>query len=171
MATLPVSAYEVCPLDDLPPVFSDPELAALFVNLQPGQSQDVSQNFLRVAAPWPYLDIRGPGNSGGGDMPNEPRAVFLLRSTHPAAPGPLLLVAPAQLRHRLKAATDGGLPHDSWTIAKGPFAPTIYGRWQTGRKLRAFVAHPTKDPAVLGVFGPKKRASLTVQIFDFLDKK
>ena len=171
MATLPVSTYEICPLADLPPVFAEPELAALFATLKPGQSQEVSRYFLRVAAPWPYLDIRGPGRSGGADMPNEPRAVFLLRPIHPAAAGPLLLVAAAQLQHQLKAATDGGLPRDSWTIAKGPFAPTVYGRLQTGQDLRSFVAHPTKDPADQGVFGPEKRANLTIRIFNLLDEK
>ena len=160
-------AYEICPLPQLPAVFAEPELAALFAGLDPGQSLDVTPAFLRVATPWPYLDIRGPGANSSGGMPNEPRAVFLLRANHPAVSGPLLIVAPAQLQHQLRAAADGGLPRDSWHIAQGPFAPTFYGRVQRSQALVDFVAFPRADPAASGPVSADQRATYLNQIVDF----
>ena len=129
MASLPSVAYEICPLADLPPVFAEPELARLYADLAPGQSQQVSRYFLRLAAPWPYLDIKGSGSSGDGGRPKaeEPRAVFLLHPDSPVLVGPLIIVAPALILHSLTPVADGGLPRDTWTIAEGPYAPTIYG--------------------------------------------
>ena len=166
-AQYPPPAYEICPLPGLPAVFAEPELAVLFADLAPGQSLEVTQAFLRVAAPWPYLDIRGPGASGGGGMPNEPRAVFLLRASHPAVSGPLLLVAPARLQHQLRAAVGGGLPRDSWRVVDGPFAPTLYGRLKSGRGPVDIVAFPTTDPAASGPVSAEQRAARIVQIVDF----
>ena len=160
-------AYESCALSQVPALFAEPELAALYAGLAPGQSLEVTQAFLRVAAPWPYLDIRGPGANSGGGMPNEPRAVFLLRADHPAVSGPLLIVAPAQLQHQLRATTDGGLPRDSWHIAQGPFAPTFYGRVQRNQALVNFVAFPRADPAASGPVSADQRAAYLNQIVDF----
>ena len=166
-AQLPPPAYEICPLSKLPPVFSEPELSKLFAGLAPGQSLQVSGMFLRVAAPWPYLDIRGPGAASGGNMPNPPRAVFLLRADHPAVEGPLLLVAPAGLQHQLRTTPDGGLPRDSWRITDGPFAPTLYGRLHRGGRVVNFSAQPTADSAASGRVGAAQRARLIVKIVDF----
>lgn len=127
MAALPVSGYDICPLADQPAVFTEPELATLFANLKPGQSQEVSRYFLRVAAPWPYLDISVPDGGGGRPKADEPRAVFLLHPDSTVLVGPVLIVAPALILHSLTPVTDGGLPRDTWTIAEGPYAPTVYG--------------------------------------------
>lgn len=164
---LPPLAYEICRLPQLPPVFSEPELLRLFAGLSPGQSLQVSGLFLRVAAPWPYLDIRGPGAGSGGNMPNPPRAVFLLRADHPAIDGPLLLVAPAGLQHQLRRAADGGLPRDSWRITDGPFAPTLYGRLHRAGSEINFSAQPITDPTASGRVGAAQWAALIDKIVDF----
>jgi len=152
MASLLSVAYEICPLADLPPVFAEPELAVLYADLAPGQSQEVSSYFLRLAAPWPSLDIGGPGSSGPGSSGDgrrpkaeEPRAVFLLHPDSPVLVGPLIIVAPALLLHSLTPVADGGLPRDTWTIAEGPYAPTVYGAARSsgdGNSPILFAAYP-----------------------------
>ena len=107
---------------------------------------------------------RGPGATTGGNMPNPPRAVFLLHSRHRAIEGPVLLVAPAGLQHQLQAAPKGGLPRDSWHIDTGPFAPTVYGRLRRGSDRVNFSAQPTVDPMESGRVGAAQRAALIDQI-------
>lgn len=144
---MPPPSYDICTLSDLPPVFAEPELADLFAGLAPGQSLEVTDAFLRGTSPWTYLDSDTPGATGGGGRPkrNEPRAVFVLHSDNPVLLGPLVFVSPALILHSLTPVTDGGLPRDTWTIAEGPYAPTVYGRARpaTGNHPPIlFVAYP-----------------------------
>ncbi len=144
---LPPPAYEICSLSALPPVFGEPELALLFAGLAPGQSLEVTEAFLRGSLPWVYLDSDRPGAAGGGGRPkrNEPRAVFVLHSDSPVLLGPVIFVSPALILHSLTPVSDGGLPRDTWTIAEGPYAPTVYGRarptTENGPPI-LFVAYP-----------------------------
>lgn len=168
---LSLASYKICVLADLPVVFDEPELAALFAGLAPGQSREVTGNFLRVAAPWPYLDIGGSkgagGSDGGNPQPNRPHAVFVLRSHHPSVQGPLLLVAPAQLQHHLVAAGADALPRDSWQIRAGPYAPTLYGRLRRDGALVNIIAFPSSDPAASAPVGRDQRSALIDQIVAF----
>lgn len=157
------AAYEICTLDAGPAAFSHPDLQRLHTSLAPGESRDVTDRFLRTDERWPYTDVRGPGANISPNMPNPPRASYLMQPADPIFAGPLLFIAPAQVRHSLGAAPAGQTPPDIWTVTAGPYAPTVYGRIRGfDGGLTDFVAYPTTSTTP--VFGPAERDDLSQMI-------
>lgn len=155
--------YAICPLASGPAVLGRNDLRVVYDGLVPGDSLNVTENFLRTDERWPYVDVRGPGANTSEDMPDPFRAAYLMHAADPAFDGPLLFIAPAQVQHSLGAVGAGETPPDVWTVTEGPYAPTVYGRIRTGNgELTDFVAHPT-EPGTK-VFGEAKRIELSQMI-------
>ena len=155
--------YAICTLANGPEVLGRSDVRATYDGLPPGRSLNVTESFLRTAERWPYVDVRGPGANISPNMPNPRRAAYLMHAADPAFDGPLLFVAPAQVEHSLGTVAAGQTPPDIWTVTGGPFAPTVYGRIQTGAgEIVDFVAHPTE--AGTAVFGETQRIELSQMI-------
>lgn len=155
--------YAICPIADKLEILGHSGVRAAYDGLAPGRSLYVTENFMRADERWPYVDVRGPGANTSPNMPNPPRAAYLMHAPDPAFDGPLLFVAPAQIQHSLGAATAGQTPPDVWTVTDGPYAPTVYGRIRTtGGDFTDFVAHPTETGTQ--VFGEAERIELSQMI-------
>lgn len=141
------------------PLLNNAELRALYDNLAPGVSTEITEMFLRSADPLPYVDIFGPGATRSSDQPNPPRAVYLMRPISKNMIGPLLLVAPAQISHSLSPSSSGGLADDVWRVAEGPYAPTIYGTALDGSGFVAFPQELESTP-----FPENARAELVAML-------
>ncbi|UWQ93547.1 hypothetical protein K3727_21485 (plasmid) [Rhodobacteraceae bacterium M382] len=152
--------YVICPLARGPGVLERSDLRAAYDRLPAGNSLNVAEHFLRADQRWPYVDVRGPGANTSPNMPNPPRAAYLMHAADPAFDGPVLFIAPAQVEHSLGPAASGQTPADVWTVTAGPYAPTVYGRIRTaGGDVTDFVAHPTE--AGTEVFGEAARIELS----------
>lgn len=152
--------YAICPLASKLEILGHSGVRAAYDGLPPGRSLYVTGNFMRADERWPYVDVRGPGANTSPNMPNPPRAAYLMHASDPVFDGPLLFVAPAQVKHSLGTAKAGETPPDVWTVTAGPYAPTVYGRVRTeGGELTDFIAHPTASGT--GVFGEAERIELS----------